>query len=368
MKKLEEEAKELSATESQIKEIEDEIRKTKYNKATQKHIGTLKAKLAKLREKSSKKSGGEGLGYGIKKSGDATVVLVGFPSVGKSTLLNQLSNAESKVAGYDFTTLKVIPGVLDYNGAKLQILDVPGLVEGASVGKGRGKEVLSVIRIADLVIFVSDASKNYKKQIDIMKNELYEAGFRLDQKKPDVTINKSNTGGVNVGFTMKKPELDKETIKEVLKQFGFMNGEIIIRENINIDQLIDCLSKNRMYRPSLTILNKVDLLKGKSGINAVEISALKGINLENLREKIWKKLGLMRVFMKRIGKVPDMNEPMIVKDGTTVLQVCRKIHKEFADNFKFAKVWGSSKFEGQKLGGEYKLKDRDILELHLEGL
>ena len=90
--------------EEKIKDIEDEIQKTPYNKATSHHIGKLKAKLSKLKEESIQRSssGTKGQGFHVKKSGDATVVLVGFPSVGKSTLLNELTNAESKVGAFFF--------------------------------------------------------------------------------------------------------------------------------------------------------------------------------------------------------------------------------------------------------------------------
>src|ERR671934_1442186 len=146
-----------------IKAIEDEIHKTQINKATEFHVGLLKAKIARLKKEMEENvhgktlhSGGENVGFDVRKTGDATVVLVGLPSVGKSTLLNRLTNAKSHVASYQFTTLTAVPGMLHYRGANIQLLDMPGIIEGASDGKGFGRRVLSVARSADLVLIVLD--------------------------------------------------------------------------------------------------------------------------------------------------------------------------------------------------------------------
>ncbi|MBW3023203.1 50S ribosome-binding GTPase, partial [Candidatus Woesearchaeota archaeon] len=159
---------------AQIKELEDEIKKTQYNKATQHHIGLIKAKIARLREKLESRAGGgkKGAGYTVKKSGDATVILVGFPSVGKSTLMNRIADVESKIGAYAFTTVNVVPGVMEYKHAKIQILDVPGILKGAAAGTGRGKEVLSVVRSSDLVMYIVDVL-NPEEQYDVLKKELY---------------------------------------------------------------------------------------------------------------------------------------------------------------------------------------------------
>src|SRR5207249_10828833 len=107
----------MATLEEQIKSIEDEIQKTPYNKATQHHIGKLKARRARLKDEQETrrlKSGGGSPRYAVKKSGNATVGLVGFPSAGKSTLLNAITDATSAVAAYDFTTLDAIPGLLEH--------------------------------------------------------------------------------------------------------------------------------------------------------------------------------------------------------------------------------------------------------------
>ena len=126
-----------------IKEIEAEYARTQKNKATEYHCGLLRAKLAKLRsqaaEGAAKAGGGKGEGFDVMKHGQARIAMIGFPSVGKSSLLNKVTEQESEAAAYEFTTLTCIPGQLFVHGAELQLLDLPGIIEGAADGKGRGR-------------------------------------------------------------------------------------------------------------------------------------------------------------------------------------------------------------------------------------
>ena len=351
----------MTTTEERIQEIEEEIRDTKYNKATQHHIGKLKAKLAKLKVQSAKKSAGAGgLGYAVKKTGDATVCLVGFPSVGKSTLLNQLTNAKSEIGAYEFTTLQVVPGVMKYQGAELQLLDVPGLIKGAAEGKGRGREVLAVIRNSDLVLLLVDSQNLDQKQI--MVDELLKANIRINEKQPDIQVKKKSRGGITIAST-KKLKLDKQSIHTILAEFNYHNADVLIREDINLEQFIDFLAGNRTYLPALFVVNKSDLAaKQPAHRDTVYVSALSGEGLAKLRTQIFRKLGLIRIYMKKQGKKPDYDEPLIVKKGSTIGDVCNGLHKNFYKDFRFAHIWGpSARFGGQQVGLNHALKDEDVL-------
>lgn len=180
---------------AKIKEIETEYARTQKNKATEGHLGILKAKLSKLRRElleysgGGKRSGGGASerGFEVSKSGDTRVGLIGFPSVGKSTLLTQLTGTFSLAAGYEFTTLTAIPGTMHYRGAKIQILDLPGIIEGAKDGRGRGRQVLAAALTCNVILIVLDAAKPMTHKL-IIEKELYGFGIRLNQTPPDIVF------------------------------------------------------------------------------------------------------------------------------------------------------------------------------------
>lgn len=358
-----------------IKKIEEEIRKTPYHKATEHHIGRLKARLAKLKIELLRNIGGRGGGgppaggFAIKKSGDASVVLVGFPSVGKSTLLNKLTSAHSKTALYPFSTVKVIPGMMAYNGAKIQILDIPGLLTGASEGRGRGKQILSAVRGSDLIILM--ASVEDPELLKITERELKVAGIRLNQSPSQVLIKKKNKGGVRVvKGDFQVPS--REIIKGIAKEFRLTNVEIIIKEDMTAEDLIDVLAQNRVYLPAMKVVNKIDLrtrleiseLRRALGDKVIFISAEKEIGLENLKVKIWEKLNLMRVYLtsERNKMAADYEEPLILKKGLNVLEAAEKISGELKEEINGALMWGKSvRFPGQKVSLKHQLEDGDVV-------
>ncbi len=364
----------MASLDEQIQELEAELERTPYNKATSKHIGRIKAKIAKLRDEAvsrAMKSAGGGEGFTVKKSGDATVVLVGFPSVGKSTLLNKLTGTNSEVGAYAFTTLTVVPGALEHKGAKIQILDIPGLIAGAAMGKGRGKEVIGVVRGADLIIVLADVFNG--AHVDVLLRELYDAGIRINTPRPDITIKKSGAGGVQV-HAVGDLDLDLEEIRSILNENKMMNADVLIRGNATQDELIDAMIGNRVYVPAFIAVNKVDLVDDETkreieqdlvdrfGDRPLMISAHSGYHMEELKDEVYDRLGFMRVYLKPAGGPADLDEPLIVRTNATVEDICRKLHRDFVDKFRYARVWGESvKHPGQRVGLPHKLIDGDLL-------
>jgi len=358
---------------SRIIELEDELRNTPYNKRTQHSVGLLKAKIARLRDKEVRRGGkgGSSYSYAVRKSGDASVVLVGYPSVGKSTLLNALTNAESDTGAYAFTTLDVVPGLLEYNHAQIQILDVPGILKGAAIGKGRGREVLSVVRSSDMVLFLVDV--NYPEHYPVLQKEIYDSGLRVNAVKPDVKLKKKARGGISIGTTLKLTKITKTTITSILREFRISNADLVIRTDITADQLIDVIEDNKLYIPAVTVLTKIDMVSKERLSEVIKktkpdmgVSAEKGTGIEKLKSLIYRGLNFIRLYCKETGKKADMDVPLIVKKDCTVRDVCNKLHKDFVKNFKTSKIWGpSAKFPGQRLGLRHVLKDNDIIEIQI---
>lgn len=357
----------------QIKDIEDKISKTKYNKSTEHGIGIYKAQIAKLKEKQELRASQKSVvdSYYIRRSGDASIILVGFPSVGKSTLLNGTTDAHSEVAAYAFTTLRPIPGMMSHKHAKIQVLDVPGIVEGAASGRGRGKEVLTAARSSDLVLIVLDIF--HPEHYPIILKEIYDTNLRLNKRKPDVKITRTHKGGINIGTTVKLTKISHETIAAVLKEFKINNADVVIRDDIDVDELIDIIEGNKVYIPSVVVFNKVDIADKEIIARArtivkpdLMISARNMEHLEELKDLIFDRLNFIRIYTKEVGKKADMEVPMIMKSPATVRDLCEKLHKDFIVKFKFVKVWGkSAKFGGQMHGLDHLLKDQDVVEIHI---
>lgn len=348
--------------------------RTQKNKATSFHLGQLKAKLAKLKREllagpAGSGGGGGGMGFDVARTGVASVGFIGFPSVGKSTLLSKLTGTHSEVADYEFTTLTTVPGVIQYQGAKIQMLDLPGIIEGAKDGKGRGKQVIAVARTCNLIFIVLDVNKPLQHK-RIIESELEGFGIRVNKEAPNIIFKKKEKGGISITNTVPLTKLDNDEIRAVMSEYRINSADIAFRCDASVDDLIDVLEiHNRRYIPVIYCLNKIDSISIEELDllyripNAVPISSENAWNLDELLEEMWKKLNLVRVYTKPKGQMPDYEQPIVLRSNRcTVEDFCNQIHKSLVEQFKMAVVYGKSvKHQPQHVGLSHVLIDEDVV-------
>ena len=375
----------MPTTEEKIAELEERLSKTKKNKATMKSIVTIKAEIAKLRRqlvKDLSSKGGGGQGFGVRKTGDAQIALIGFPSVGKSTLLNYLTggSTDSKVAAYEFTTLNCVPGMMILDKIAVQILDLPGIIIGASQGRGRGREILSVLRSVDLILIIIDYNNDGTvdvDRLDAIRQELHNIGIRLNKIPPNIKIKRTHKGGVMVTHSVKLTHLDdKDLVKAICNNNKLTNCHVTLYEDATPEDLIDAILGNCVYIPAIIAVNKADLVPKKERKtlpqivgepDVIPISGKTGLNIDKLKQRIYERLQLIKIFLKPKKKEADMEKPLVMKAGSTIEDITRKIHNKFYKSFRYAKVWGeSAKHPGQIVHLNHVVADNDLITIFLK--
>ena len=271
----------------------------------------------------------------------------------------------------EFTTLTCVPGILEHNGATIQLLDLPGIIEGAAQGKGRGRQVIAVARSADLILLMLDATKS-DVQRTLLEKELETVGIRLNKKPPDVYFKQKKVGGVSFSATLPLTKMTEKDANDVLRQLKIHNCELVIREDITVEELIDIVVDNCQYIRCLYLYSKIDAVSLEEvdrlarQPNSVVMSCYLDLNLDYVIEKIWEHLDLCRVYTRKQGAFPDFNDPIILRGGSKVGDACRAVHRTLADpgQFRYALVWGkSTKHDPQRVGLSHDLWDEDVIQI-----
>ncbi|KAF3356433.1 hypothetical protein VdG1_03713 [Verticillium dahliae VDG1] len=309
-----------------IKEIEEEMRKTQKNKATEYHLGLLKGKLARLRaqllEPGPGAGGGGGAGFDVSKSGDARIALVGFPS-------------------------------------------------GAAEGKGRGRQVISAAKTSDMILMVLDATKRAEQRA-LLEAELEAVGIRLNREPPNIYLKIKQAGGMKITFQSPPKRLDEKMLYNILRDYKILNCEVLVRdENATVDDLIDVIMKDhRKYIKCLYVYNKIDsvsldfLDKLAREPHTVVMSCELDLGIQDVVDRCWDELRLIRIYTKRKGVEPDFGEALIVRSNSTIEDVCDQIHRTLKETFKYALVWGASaRHVPQRVGLSHLVADEDVVEI-----
>jgi small GTP-binding protein len=304
-----------------ISALEDMLALIPKHKGTEKMQADLKRRLSRAREEAQKKgkAGARGTTYHVPREGAGQVVLVGPPNSGKSTLLGLLTNAMPEVGDYPFTTRKPLPGMMDYENIKLQLVDLPPIAPEWTEGW-----VYALIRNADLVLILVDlASDAVFDQVEEIRNELANHKIRLLRQASDIS---PDGGDISKRALLVGNKADAAGAKER----GTFLAELYVGDF-----------------PVLTV------------------SAASGSHLDTLRRALYEGLGVLRVYTKSPGKKPEHEAPFVLKQGATILEVAEAVHKALAAGLKFARVWGAETFDGQRVTRDYVVQDGDVIELHI---
>ncbi|RLN90530.1 hypothetical protein BBJ28_00000765 [Nothophytophthora sp. Chile5] len=233
-----------------------------------------------------------------------------YPSARAFACNSQLTETQSETNAVEFTTLTCIPGNLIYNDVRIQLLDLPGIIEGAAHGRGRGREVIAVAKSADMILMVLDAGQEAgNRHREILENELETVGLRLNRQPPDIYFRKKNGGGITFNSTLRLTK----TVYKILHEYKLHNCEVLFREDCSTDDLIDVIEGNRKYVKCLYVYNKIDVVSiedvdrlarmPNSTVIACEHGDRPALNFDTLLAKMWDYMGLTRVYTKRRGEV-----------------------------------------------------------------
>jgi len=312
--------KQAKTTSEKIKALEVMMAVIPKHKGTEKLRGQLKSRMAKLKEELQKRPavGRAEQAYNIKGEGAAQVVLLGLPNSGKSSLLSLITNASSEVADYPFTTQKPIPGMMKFENLQIQLVDTPPIqLDHTEPG------FPNLVRNADGLLLLVDLTEDPIFQVEILLEELKEIRIKVTGKGPIPLL---EAGWVSLRALLAGNKCD---VKDAMGAYQRFESH---------------------FRDTFPIL---------------PISAKERMNFDELRKEVYQTLDLLRVYTKIPGKAPDLTEPVILRKGSTVGDVALSIHKDFIAKLRYAKIWGSAKFDGQMVKRDYVVNEGDVIELHL---
>lgn len=311
----EEAFKKAANVEEKIAALEEMLAVIPKHKGTEKIQADLKKRLSKFRQEEQKKSKTSRADpFNIERQGAGQVALLGFPNSGKSSLLAAMTRAKPKVADYPFTTTIPMAGMMPYQDIFIQLVDSPPVTEEIVPAGLSG-----VLRNADMLLVLVDAANDdCLEQLVFCLNYLKEKKIVCEETAPGVR--------------------------------GVLPGKVLVlAAKADLPHSFD----------NIQIMKEL----GPRGIELFPVSNTTGLGLEDLRERIFQMLEVIRIYTKIPGKEPDLKTPFILRRGSTVLDLAAAIHRDLPRLMKNARVWGSARYDGQSVMRDYVLQDRDIVEI-----
>ncbi len=302
--------KQAETVEDRIAALEEMMSTIPRHKGTEKLQADLKKKMSALRKESEQdhKKGGRRESFVVEREGARQIALAGAPNSGKSQLIRVLTHATPEVADYPFTTRTPIPGMMLFENVRLQLVDLPPISN-----EFMESWVPQIIRNADAVLWVMDLSDD-----DVLE-KMDETRGRLEAAHADLHVMKVLIVGNKNDAT------------------GAAERAAIVRE----------------------------ILQDGTGLTTFSALTASAEQIGEFKRVVYDFLDVVRVYTKVPGKKPDFADPYVVNRGSTVLDVAEKVHRDFVENLKYARIWGEGKVDGIMVPRDFVITEGDVLELHV---
>jgi ribosome-interacting GTPase 1 len=368
-----------SSTSEKIVALQQYLAAIPKHKGTERLCARLKTRLARLRlaeEDAKRRRGSSYLAsrYSVKKEGAAQVVLLGLTGSGKSSILTRLTSAKPEISGHPFTTTTPMPGMMAFEDIQIQLVEAPALFAGASEGSSWGPGALGLARNADGLMLVIDLSApDPRLQLETLIDELEKSRITIVEQRGKVEIERKEAGGIQVIF-LSELSIPVHDVMHLLRKLKIDNAVVRIGGGVELDDVAQALLHKTVYKPTIVLANKNDVAGAEGKLRALRAafshllimaaSAVLEQGVEAVPQRVFEALKILRVYTKRPRQPPAV-KPMIMPGQSTVGDAAKMIHKDFYRDFKYARLWGSSMYPGERVGLSRVLQDKDVLEIHV---
>lgn len=361
---------ESKTKEEKLKALQEYLSAIPKHKGTENLVAQVRHQIARLRkeiekEKELKKKLGSSQGFSIKKEGDLQFILVGFTKSGKSSLISTLTNAKSEYGERPYITTQPLAGTLNYKGVLIQLIDTPSLMEG---NEDWNNIVFSLARSSDGIILVLDGSRDLNEQFQRIKEMFREHGILIGEQRFSLRITKSPIKRAKILLYGEVIGATEEMLYKILSDYEIKDLLIEFSGKATLEEFEAALTGNIVSKPAMVIVNKAEFVD-PSKVNFenlcyVFVSTKHGIEGEEIGKMLFNISNMIRVYTKEPNEELPSQKPLVVKRGTTVIEIAEIIHRDLAKNFKYARIWGKSvKYPGEKVGPKHVLEDGDVIEI-----
>lgn len=373
---------EAKTPEEKLRALQEFLSKVPKHKGTERLRAFVRKRIAELRreiefrERMRRAAAAKRAKLYVEKEGDVQLVLLGLPNSGRSSLLRLLTNAKVEVSEVPVTTTEPVPGMFIYKNLYIQLVEAPPIIPG-SEDSILTTVALGLARNADGLLLVIDLTRDPVEQFQYLRRCLEERHILLERPTALVIIEKRASGGVQVVGNLR--DCTVEDVRRLLAEYRIYHALVKIYGEATLDDVEMALFEETVYKPTIVVGTKLDVAPPENVKRLQEVVGEKfpllliscrdprTFDPEYFTNTVLRTLNLIKIYTKSPYSEVPSEKPLLVPEGTTVIEVAKRIHSKLYENFKYAKVIRydeRGRRQVLRVGRDFVLRDGDIVEIH----